>query len=51
VQGSGHAVQAGIKQRLERPQLGGEAVAGVHARHAGNVRVAKGHAQGGVLAD
>jgi hypothetical protein len=51
MQCGGHAIQAGIQQRLERPELGGKAVAGVHARHAGNVRAAKRHAKCGVLAD
>jgi hypothetical protein len=51
VQRGGHAVKAGVQQRPELLQLGGEPVAGMHARDAGNVRAAKGHAQGGVLAD
>jgi hypothetical protein len=51
VQGGGHPVKAGVQQRLERPQLDGEAVAGMHARHAGNVGAAQGGAEGGVLAD
>jgi hypothetical protein len=50
VEAGGHAVKAGVQQRLERPQLGGEAVAGMNARDTGNVRATEGGAQGGVLA-
>jgi hypothetical protein len=51
VQGDGHPVKAGVQQRLERPQLGREAVAGVDTRDAGNVGTSEGGAEGGVLAD
>jgi len=50
VQRGGHAVKAGVQQRLELPQLRGEAVAGMHARHAGSVGAADSGTEGGVLA-
>jgi hypothetical protein len=51
VQGDGHAVKAGVQQRLERPQLGGEAVAGMDARHAAKVRTAEGGTKSSMLTD
>jgi hypothetical protein len=51
MQAGGHPVKAGVQQRLERPQLGGEAVAGMHAGHIGRLRATKGGAEGGVLGD
>jgi hypothetical protein len=44
MQGGGHAAKSGVQQRLERPQLGREAVAGMDARHAARVRAADGGA-------
>jgi len=49
VQGDGHAVKAGVQQRLEGAELGGEAVAGIDARNlaaTGNSR-----SEGGVFAN
>jgi hypothetical protein len=51
MQRGSHAVKAGVQQRLELPQLGGEPVASVDARHVGRVGAAKRGAEGGVLAD
>jgi hypothetical protein len=51
VQRRSYAVNAGVQQRLEPAELGGEAVAGMHARHAGHIGAADGGAQGVVLAD
>jgi hypothetical protein len=48
VQAGSYAVKAGVQQRLVCPQLGSEAVAGMHADR---VRAAKGDAEGGVLGD
>jgi hypothetical protein len=51
VQGGGHAVNAGVQQRLEPAQLGREAVAGMHTRHACRVGAAEGGTEGVMLAD
>jgi hypothetical protein len=47
----GHTVNAGIHQRLERSELGGEPVTSMDARHVGNLRATQGGAEGGVLSD
>ena len=49
VQGGGQAVDAGVQQRLELPQLGGEAVAGMDARDTCRVGAAERSAQSGML--
>src|SRR6266487_1534584 len=51
VRGGGHAVHAGVQERLEPAQLGGEAVAGMHARDASRVGAAERGTQGGMLSD
>jgi len=51
VQGGGHAVKAGVQQRLERPELAAEPVETMDARRISGMGAAEGGTECGVLAD